>query len=1106
MNPELRHNRTRFNLPVLITFLLLISVQLPGQFYYGHQMTFGKNRVQYNDFYWYFFRFERFDAYFNQEVKNLANYTADYLQKEIPRIESFFDYEIENRLIFIVYNKLTDFRQSNIGLITGREEYNTGGVTKISRNKVFIYFDGDHSKFEKQITAAITEVLINEMLYGNGLRENMTNSTLIELPDWYFKGLISFVSDKWNTEIEDRVKDGILTGKYEKFNRLTGDDAVYAGHSFWRFIAETYGESVIPNIIYLTRINKNSNSGFMYVLGFSVKELSAEWMSFYKKLFDDSELNREFPASGEVLKKTNKKRVYNQVRLSPDGKYLAYSTNESGQYKIWLYDLEKDKKKKLLTHEHRLDQIPDYTYPVINWHPTGKILTFFTEEKGGVKMYYYILESDELTSRNMLFFEKILDFSYSDDGLRMVISGINRGQSDIYIHTLASGTNEPLTQDIYDDMSPRFINHGSDIIFSSNRPEDTTGYYKQGEPLYSKNLTFNLYLISHKNMEYEIKKLSDYKYVNNTKPLEVSTNKYIFLSDQNGLVNRHIAKYDSVIDFIDTTIHYRYFTQSYPITNYSRNILDYDISPKNNEYTEVLYRKGRYHIFKNIYDTKAGSFSGKWANTDYREQKTKELAEADSLSRIRKETIPISEIADNKIVTSSKDTLTLDRGNIDINNYVFEIEKLNYYNEKFRGDNLNVILDTVKFRRPTPRIYETAFYTNFLATQIDFSFLGASYQPFTGGMVYYNPGFNLMFKLGTNDLFEDYKITGGLRFAADLDSYEFLMSFENLKRRLDKQMIFHRQVYKSIAQTSTTESSLIKTFSDNLLFVMRWPFSQVSAFEGTVSARQDRHVFLSTDLTSLEKKDIIYYWANVKIAYIFDNTRHLGINLYQGVRFRIFAEAYQQLNLDRYDLYTAGADFRHYTKIHRTLIWANRFATGASFGRSRLIYYLGSVDNWTNFSSKVETFDRSIPIDYSKNYVYQTLASNLRGFTQNIRNGDKFALYNSELRWPVIRYFANHPISSNFWNNFQIAGFFDIGTAWSGPTPWSGKNAYDNEIVENGPITVTIDSHRDPIVAGYGFGLRSMLLGYFVRLDWAWGIENKVILPRIFYFSLSLDF
>jgi len=57
-----------------------------------------------------------------------------------------------------------------------------------------------------------------------------------------------------------------------------------------------------------------------------------------------------------------------------------------------------------------------------------------------------------------------------------------------------------------------------------------------------------------------------------------------------------------------------------------------------------------------------------------------------------------------------------------------------------------------------------------------------------------------------------------------------------------------------------------------------------------------------------------------------------------------------------------------------------------------------------------------------------------------------------------------------------------------------------------GSIVVTIDTERDPIVAGYGFGFRAMLFGYFARFDLAWGIENQQVTPKIFYFSLSLDF
>jgi hypothetical protein len=277
--------------------------------------------------------------------------------------------------------------------------------------------------------------------------------------------------------------------------------------------------------------------------------------------------------------------------------------------------------------------------------------------------------------------------------------------------------------------------------------------------------------------------------------------------------------------------------------------------------------------------------------------------------------------------------------------------------------------------------------------------------------------------------------------------------------------------------------------------------------KGTASFRHDRTVFLSTDLKSLEQANYIRAWAGLKAEYIFDNTRNLGINLYSGTRAKFFGEYYKQVNKAKTDLWVFGLDFRHYQRIHRTFIWASRFAASSSLGHARLIYYLGSLDNWINFfPNKYQTFDQSVPVDPKVNYAYQTLATNMRGFTQNIRNGSNFAVLNNELRLPVFRYLFNRPLSSNFLNNFQVVGFGDIGSAWTGLSPYSGKNAYDNEVVQANSYKVIIQSNRDPIVAGYGFGLRSQILGYFVRLDWAWGIENKIILPRIFYFSLNLDF
>jgi hypothetical protein len=361
----------------------------------------------------------------------------------------------------------------------------------------------------------------------------------------------------------------------------------------------------------------------------------------------------------------------------------------------------------------------------------------------------------------------------------------------------------------------------------------------------------------------------------------------------------------------------------------------------------------------------------------------------------------------------------------------------------------------------------------------------------------------MLFKVGTQDLFEDFKLIGGVRFGADFESNEYLLSFENLKKRLDKEIIFHRQVY----QTPTQDYySVVKATTQELFYILKYPFSQVNALRATLNGRIDSYNYLSTDQQNMNKKGTIKYWSGLKLEYIFDNTRMITLNLYEGMRYKIFGEYYQQVNGNWSDVFVVGADFRHYQPIHRTLIWANRFAISTSFGGSRLIYYLGGVDNWTNLSRTVQTFDSSVPIDTTQNFVYQTLATNMRGFSQNIRNGNSFAVFNSELRWPIFRYFANKPINSDFLNNFQIVGFFDIGSAWSGPTPWDKRNHLNRKVIKNGPLVIVIDKGNEPIVSGFGFGLRSRLMGYFIRADWAWGIENYVLLPRVFYLSLSLDF
>jgi hypothetical protein len=1084
---------------IFIALTLIFIQSASGQFYNGLQMNFGKNRVQYYDYYWTFYRFDDIDCYFNENGRDLAQFTANYAIKRLSEIEDYFDYKLEKRLIFIIYNKQAEYQQANIGLVTfSDDDYNLGGFSRIIENKVMLYYEGDHIAFEKQISASITESIIKEMISDAEVRDRVSSSSTIYMPDWYIKGLINYVAFGWDYNIENKVKDGFKTGKFKKINHLEYNDAIYAGQSFWRFIGKEYGDALIPNIIYLTKIYKNIDDGFLYVLGQDLKDMFKEWTKYYK---DEFSKDGDSPGNdGNIIKKSKKDQIYQQVKINPDKKYIAYVTNDWGRKRIWLYDQQTKKTRIIFRAEPKYEHKTDNTYPILVWHPSGKILTFINEERANLEMYFYRINEKTTEKRLLLYFDKVLDCAYAPDGSKLVFSAVKDGITDIYIHTIASGTNDQITRDVADDLNPSFVKSSSDeIIFSSNRVSDTLT--NTADPFERIFPTFALFTYNIATKDNLLTRLTEGQYNDRLQSVSAGQNSLAYLGNNNGVFNRYLSKFDSTISYIDTITHYRYFINSLPVTNYDRNILEQDFVNGSDTYGEVLFDKGRYFLRKGQTKGTEKVLDKDLVVSSFRREQNLILHKTDSIEQLR-----LWLLAEDR---RRRDTLTkplyeyyVKNEPIDINHYIFEKEKQNYYEQLWRKDYMNIDLDTGRLNLPLIRIYETSFYNNYIANQIDFSFLSNSYQAYNGGAPYFNPGVNLFTRIGTLDLFENYKVTGGFRFSGNFDSNEYLLSVENLKGKFDKQLIYHRQTFNS-----SDADTLYKIHSDNLYLSYSKPITPVLALKGTIAYRFDKYVTLSTDVVTLNKKDINRHWASLKGEVIYDNTRKRSVNIYYGTRFKIFGEYYKELSARMSDMIVLGVDFRKYIKIHRELIWANRFAASTSYGPTKLIYYLGGVDNWMgNLFSKVAMFDNTIPVNTKVNYGFQALATNMRGFRQNIRNGNNFALINSEIRWPFIRYFAGHPFRSNFLNSLQVVGFGDIGTAWSGKTPWSDENAYDNEVIRNGPVVVTLDSNREPIVGGYGGGLRAQIMGYFIRADLAWGVENHYVLPKIFYLSFSLDF
>ncbi|MDQ3048048.1 MAG: hypothetical protein M3R27_10905 [Bacteroidota bacterium] len=1086
--------------------MLFSQEQIKAQFYSGSQTDFGKNRVKYEDFFWTYYIYDRYDVYFYEEGKDLANYVSKSAKTQLESIEKLFDYSFDSRMQFIVYNKQSDFKQSNIGLSTD-EQYNTGGVTRIAGSKIILYYEGDHAKLDAQIRAGIAEVLIDQMMYGGNIREMVKNNTLLNLPAWYTNGLIDYVATDWNSDIDNRVKDGIVSGKYRNINRLEGADAVYAGHALWKHIADNYGEAVISNILYMTKVSRNIDNASMFVLGISVKNLWKECFEGYQSKYLDKDPTKALPKQAPLLEKPKVARVYKQAKISPDGNYVLYTTNEMGQVKIWLYDVQTNKSKRILKKHHKIDRINDYSYPLVAWHPSGKIFSYVTERKGYLVLTTYEMETKDKTERNITGFEKILDYSYSDDGKRFVMSAVQKGQTDLFIFTASSSAYDQITKDIYDDLTPRFVHGSQQIVFASNRPGDTIFFNaKQNteEGLAHKDL----FVFDNVSKSKVLKRITNTPTISESYPADYDSTHVSYLSDQNGIRNRYIARFDSVIAYVDTSAHYRTVVTSFPVSNYTRSILEQDVNVKANKFTEVIFFNGKYNIFVGpIVDAKSLT-PPNLKNTSYRDHKNRienrEQAEKDKKSKNLNETPKVENV---KVVINISDPVKKDSNEVDINNYTFENEPKKKPEVK-QETVAAASTDTARSANGTPdfllgkqRNYHINYSVDYVVSQIDNSFLNAGYQKFTGGgsPIYLNAGINAFFKIGMSDLFEDYRIVGGMRFSGDFNSNEFFLSYEDRMKNLDKQIVLHRQSLTNVSDNF----SLVKVHTHQAKYILKYPISEVAGVRGTLGFRNDKTIYMATDFNNLRRPNTYENWGNLKLEYVYDNTIKRGLNLYNGFRGKLFAEYYRQVDKKDTDFFVVGFDARHYKKIHRDLIWANRFAGSTSFGNNKLIYYMGGVDNW--FGAK---FDNTTNIATDQNYAYQTLATNMRGFFQNARNGNSFAVWNSEIRFPIFKYLYKRPIRSDFVQNFQIVTFGDVGTAWTGATPYSEDNSLNKTIIGTSlsPLVITLNTQHNPIIGGYGFGVRSRIFGYFVRLDRAWGVQDGIVLKPLWYLSLSLDF
>ena len=160
------------------------------------QDVFGKNRIQYRDFNWQYLSGDNFDVYYYDARKAVAQNALEFLEAEFDRITDLIGYPPYFKTKVFLYNSLSDLRQSNVGL--NRTIFTVNGETEFIKPYVEVANLGTADEFKEELLFKISELMVNEMMFGGSLKDIFQSSILMNLPDWFVDGASLYVAKGWS--------------------------------------------------------------------------------------------------------------------------------------------------------------------------------------------------------------------------------------------------------------------------------------------------------------------------------------------------------------------------------------------------------------------------------------------------------------------------------------------------------------------------------------------------------------------------------------------------------------------------------------------------------------------------------------------------------------------------------------------------------------------------------------------------------------------------------------------------------------------------------------------------------------------------------------------
>lgn len=1046
-------------------YIILVSLLLPVVSNAQKNHLGDQNIVQKRSFDWKYVSTEFFDVHYHLDDAGLAAVVARYAEEALFDVCSELDYKNRSRFALYIFASPIDYVQSNLYRVDRVKE---GGITPLRNNSLPIVFPGTMRGMQQETKARVAEMVIEDYYFGGSIQKSIQNTVLLYLPKWYIQGLTAYLGEGWT--MEDEVWMAGLEHTEMLELALEGEGRMHhlARKSIFHYISNQFGQDKLSEIYYMTRLTRSAEDGVIHVLGITLKTLTERWREFMIQRITEAKTFRQLTTDlGKEVPVDPKDRLLGYA-VDPTDDEVAMLVERGGKQRMLIRDLENGEVLETpVEGGFTTDQFrPLHLELPLAWSPNGLMLAGLIYRNGAEMLFFYNTESgktDYVSYNRKL--DRIKDITWSHDGRQLVCSALNSGYMDLYRFGIGASGFVQLTDDSFENLSPIWSQDDQRIYFASNRLNDSIPNSEVRFDVYKDD--FDIWELSLEDKS--LRRVTETDLVDEFPVAAASSFEILVRTSQNGIFNL-----DKVNVFLGETSAQTNVSYGFHAVDYTERGIGFSIP-----------HEGRLKLFSaKSYDDLVSEDVR--VRTTFQAKRVRELekkleaeerkAKLDSLRQVK-----TANVGEPKKVEPEKTEPT-------VKYYVFDEEEDQPQKTRRRYlQSRNVLKKKVKER---PDFNEFTIKSP-----------SKSKSVWTAEQVSTQFGFDPVFKLSMTlearlrDQQGNRRLVAGFKPYWDLKSSDAYLSFANRKHNLDYQVGIVRSTRFLVGDGFSSRYNASRINGTVSLPLTRY----LSVGAGLHAVYLNRFNIQTIVPREIDADDLV---TGGLVNVLYDKRLSEEGFVKSGTYARLDVSNAFSVGNTRNEFITAQFDVRKYIPVRKSVL-ATRVTGAWSTGDNGQRFFLGGTDEWL-FGRFFNIAD--FPLEnHLTDFHYMSYITPSRGFQFNSRNGSKYILANVELRIPAGRVLRSS-LNTNPLYNLEIIPFFDFGTAWEDGNPLSQKNPIDTETINQYPLNITVQTLKSPFVMGFGTGLRTSLLGYQVRTDLAWGVEDYTVLTPRLHVSLGKNF